>query len=389
MTLGEQPMSKQRFRASVSLATLALVGVTVTTTSSDALTVTRAAARPHGVMRLTPPIVQPGTTVAAAGAARLSGNAQFWPVRHGRPVLVQRRLPGQSWHSVAELKENRAGVVHFTGPATSKGRPYSYRGVARPYRGAARVFTTGVSSAEWKTKFSDQFSGTALDTRRWGYRAPGQLSPTRTRAVSSPSAVGVRDGSLRLHVKKDPRTAGRYLNGHVGTQAGRFSFTYGVASARIKFERYRGQHGAFWLVPDTRRSLVGQPGRSGAEIDAVEFFGQGASNGGLGSFVYNYGILDPGGAPKRLGAVWPAATANLPTNDAWWKRYHVFTVQWTPTRYVFRVDGRPHWTTGVGVSAVPEYLVLSLLTSDYELPRLPKGRLPTAMHVDWVRVWQR
>jgi hypothetical protein len=66
--------------------------------------------------------------------------------------------------------------------------------------------------------------------------------------------------------------------------------------------------------------------------------------------------------------------------------YHVYSVAWTPTSYVFRMDGvvtfqtsRPHLWRG------PEYPVLSLLTSDWEIPAYTAG---TAMRVDWVKVWQ-
>ena len=34
-------------------------------------------------------------------------------------------------------------------------------------------------------------------------------------------------------------------------------------------------------------------------------------------------------------------------------------------------------------------LVLSLLSSDWELPDLDKSKLPADMKVDWVRVWQQ
>ncbi|MGI8901902.1 MAG: hypothetical protein ACR2HA_13445, partial [Nocardioides sp.] len=75
--------------------------------------------------------------------------------------------------------------------------------------------------------------------------------------------------------------------------------------------------------------------------------------------------------------------------DDWWKSYHVFSVEWTPRSYIFRVDGREHWRTRAGVSGVDEFLILSLLTSDYEIPRLDRSRLPSKMNVDWVRVWQK
>ena len=37
-----------------------------------------------------------------------------------------------------------------------------------------------------------------------------------------------------------------------------------------------------------------------------------------------------------------------------------------------------------------EYLILSLLVSNYEANKLPSpGSLPQTMSVDWVRVWQK
>jgi beta-glucanase (GH16 family) len=392
-------MSKQRALAPLGLAVLGLAGLGLTvpapsqamtarTVTPEAVTVQRAPAA-RGVTRLMPQIVQPGGKVAAAGSARLTGNVQFYPARPGRPVVVQRRLGTGPWRNVVTEKQNRAGVVYFVAAAAQGGRPYSYRGLAPRYRGAARVGSRPTTVAGWKQKFSDQFVGSSLNLGRWGYRGLGQYGPHRTRSASSKAAVRVGGGALKLSVRRDPSDPRKYLNGHVGTHEGKFSFTYGVASARIRFERRRGQHGAFWLLPDARRTIPGQPGRSGAEIDVAEYFGDGARYGGLGSFVYNYGILDGKGEPRKFGGVRPGTTSGLPRTDAWWKNYHVFTLQWTPTRYVFLVDGRPIWRTSVGVSAIPEHLILSLLTSDYELPRLDNSTLPTSMRVDWVRVWQR
>ena len=74
----------------------------------------------------------------------------------------------------------------------------------------------------------------------------------------------VRDGILRLLVKKSPAGPNRFLNGHIATQ-GKFSFTRGVAAARIRFERGKGQHGAFWMQPTVARKvspclrLLGRP----------------------------------------------------------------------------------------------------------------------------------
>ena len=67
----------------------------------------------------------------------------------------------------------------------------------------------------------------------------------------------------------------------------------------------------------------------------------------------------------------------------------MFSLEWTPTEYVFRIDGQETWRTDQGISHQPQYPILSLLSSDYELSKL-KGdaNLPQYMSVDWIRFWQ-
>ena len=73
----------------------------------------------------------------------------------------------------------------------------------------------------------------------------------------------------------------------------------------------------------------------------------------------------------------------------WAGTYHVFSVEWTPTEYVFRIDGKEALRTSAGVSQTEEYLILSLLVSNFESLRITPEQLPQTMSVDWVRVWQQ
>jgi beta-glucanase (GH16 family) len=198
----------------------------------------------------------------------------------------------------------------------------------------------------------------------------------------------VTGGTVRLSVLDDPdrgdctdaqgRVNAYRLNGHIGTQ-GRFAYTYGFAAARIRFQPLRGQHGAFWMQPDAPAVQGGDPSVSGAEIDAIEWFG--AGTGGLASNAYYYRE----GVQTKTGGWVPDQAAY---GSGWSDQFHVFSVEWTPTEYVFRIDGRETFRTSEGVSQVPEYLILSLLSSDYELSTLgPIENLPQTMQVDWVRVW--
>jgi beta-glucanase (GH16 family) len=249
------------------------------------------------------------------------------------------------------------------------------------------VTSSPTSTDAWSSKFRDEFDGRALHTDRWNYRQLGILSPesSRTYAQSSEDAVRVADGSLRLMVKQNPERSGYYLNGHIGTQD-TFSFRYGVAAARVKFQEPRGQHGAFWIQTPTGTVEPGNPEVSGAEIDVAEFFGKGYPKGGLAHFSYHYNADEEW---ERVGDVMPSANKALVGDDAWWKNYHVFSVEWTPGQYIFRIDGVETYRSTRGVSGRSEYLILSLLTSDWELPKLDENKLPSTMHVDWVRVWQQ
>jgi hypothetical protein len=65
----------------------------------------------------------------------------------------------------------------------------------------------------------------------------------------------------------------------------------------------------------------------------------------------------------------------------------VFSVEWTPLEYVFRIDGRVTMRITTGVSNHPEFLILSMLSSDFELDQIGVDALPQHMDVDWVAAW--
>jgi beta-glucanase (GH16 family) len=251
-----------------------------------------------------------------------------------------------------------------------------------------------VSTERWlNPTWTDEFTGNLL-SKDWTHRG-NTYEPQSFRSCSRGNAKAVRvgGGAVRLSVLRD-RTrltkcpalkrgeiAGRYayrLNGHIGTDNA-FSFRYGVAAARIKFPRLRGQHGSFWMQP------VGgmYPGGTGHEIDVTEFFGRISHRSGLFSYIHRY----EAGSIVKTGANIPDTFLHGP-RDGWGKNFHVFSVQWTPRSLVFRIDGKETWRIGGRISRGPQYLILSLLSSDYELPEIKDRQLPQHMYVDWVRVWE-
>jgi beta-glucanase (GH16 family) len=337
-------------------------------------------------LRMLPQLAGVGAEPQPAGSALSAMTATFTPAVPGRVVELYRQK-GRQWVSVAQSIEDATGTATFTAPYAVDGLPVTYRAAALT-SGKLPTFGTATARTDrWGSPlFTDEFAGTAL-AAPWDHRLQGYAG-SRLCSRTDPSATVVTGGTVRLSVLDDPdrgdctdaqgRVNAYRLNGHIGTQ-GRFAYTYGFAAARIRFQPLRGQHGAFWMQPDAPAVQGGEPSVSGAEIDAIEWFG--AGTGGLASNAYYYRE----GVQTKTGGWVPDQAAY---GSGWSDQFHVFSVEWTPSEYVFRIDGRETFRTSEGVSQVPEYLSLSLLSSDYELSTLgPIENLPQTMQVDWVRVW--
>lgn len=385
-----------RARPLLSMLVIAVIAIapawTINPPRSSAATVTQT-----GTLLMHPQIAQSGSSAGSAAQAKSAMSAVFRPVRKGRKVILQ-RLDGKRWVSVATSAQDGRGAAQFTAPYSIAGRAQVYRSFTVRTRTLQKTTTRGVSTSAWETPtFSDEFGGTALSAD-WTHRLQGYSAPSKRKcSKADPSAVSVGGGQVRLSVLSDPMqpyacTYGgkRYrwrLNGHIGTQ-GTQSFSYGYAAARIRFQPRPGQHASFWMQPETRTATEGSPLATGAEIDIIEWFGNGSSDG-LCNFVYDY--PDDGKADSVTARKSGACVANPRRYGTdWATKYHVFSVEWTPQRYIFRIDGKETYRTSVGVSGQREYLILSLLSSDYELARLGGDhRLPQHMYVDWVRYWER
>jgi beta-glucanase (GH16 family) len=350
-----------------------------------------------------PQIVQQGSKPASAGSAKAALTAKIKPAKAGRPVALQVKK-GSKWKTVSKTKLTNKGLAEFGAPISKSGKALNYRVTSAAFKGAKAVTSKSVSTQRWMTaSFTDDFSGSALSAS-WNHRGPN-YEPASLRECShgDPQAVQVTGGTARISVIKDPARAGEKcvakkdgkstgsyayrLNGHIGTE-GSVSMKYGFAAARIKMHKLRGQHGGFWMQPATKVAGSFSPKSTGAEIDVIEYFGDNHPEGGLTSFIYSKNST---GKDVKTGSWIKNSTAFLKNKkDGWSKNYHVFSVEWTPSTYIFRIDGKESWRTKVGVSGQEQFPILSLLSSDYEISQMKGGdaKLPQTMSVDWVRLWQ-
>jgi len=184
-----------------------------------------------------------------------------------------------------------------------------------------------------KLIFSDDFSAGVLDDTKWSIRVTGKQHNLEEQAyINSGETVylfqeeDVSDEpgwvlALQPRYRPDYRTPGgdRYdfVSGKLDT-FGKFDFTYGLVSARMKLPSGDGFWPAFWLLGN------GQWPESG-EIDIME-------NVGDPSWISS-GVHGPG----YSGDLGPVNSFYFPeTNNT--EDWHVYSVSWTSDMIEFFVD---------------------------------------------------
>lgn len=361
-----------------------------------------------------------------------------------RPVSLQ-RWTGSEWREVKAAKMDAKGRTEFklTKSTAYPYDTYTYRAATEKFKYKKKAqklaATDQVNLAEqWTRTFNDQFSGTKIDENSWSTRADGVLAGSRLCSAPDPNNVKVSDGKLSLTMKKAgsalqaeankvaraaqqaakdkavakaeaqlkaAKTAkakkkakaaikkakaikitgcakGVYTNAMIGTN-GKFNVERGIIAARVKFPRGQGMHGSAWL-----QSAGGQ------ELDFVESYGYGK---GITNVIH----VPSGGKLVRLPAK-PADGYVLKSDvkkSSWWDKYHVFSMEWNTQWFEFRVDGKVTKRIAKPTDIRQYFVVLSLLSSDWELPLLTKpgkgakgvkkATLPSSMLVDWVQVWEK
>ena len=395
--------------ASVLMATAGVVASVQTAspaTSASPVSSSSAAQKAAVTISIVPGVIGPGGGLQKASQARWAVIGKYSANKAGKKVVLQRQS-GTSWVTADKGEIDAKGQAIFAVPVTVGATPVSYR-IDGP--GAA---SSAVSTDRWGTDidWADDFSGSKLDLSDWQHRQNFYLKESKREcSKGDKKAVKVSGGTAQLSVLVDKKKSGlckpkkpgknvlfgefKYrLNANIGTQYDH-SIKYGVVAARIKFQPLQGQHASLWMQPE-----VPGPGKNptvaGTEIDIIEWFGKDTPNGGLTSFIY---------APSYQGKKIPLGGTNTggwirnpeqyleSQSDDWYKRYHVFSVEWSPSGYIFRIDGQETGRINKGVSGVAEYPILSLLSSDYELAKLPGKKdgqsLPQTMQVDWIHTWQ-
>ena len=227
----------------------------------------------------------------------------------------------------------------------------------------------------WQSTFSDEFSGSHLDTGLWranrsgGDAVDGPFNPSLEGAAFSPANVAVRGGELVLSLASGSTEAGgqtyAFTSGTVSTQ-GRATLADGdYVEARVWVPGGAGLWPAFWAVTDDTWP---------PEIDGFEFFNSGEQT----QPSFNYIAADN----SRSGP----STYGVPGQDyrGDWHTYGWLRHLGTITPYL---DGVPYPEAGTSDADTTDYFIILNLSvyADADVQVVP-GQ--SEMRVDWVRAWR-
>lgn len=244
-------------------------------------------------------------------------------------------------------------------------------------------------TGRWQLRFSADFDGNGLNGEKWVtcYWWDNQgctIASNHELQWYRRENVTVGDGMAHLQARREEiETADgqtfAYTSGMISsgrrvddlTVSPKFAFHYGYAEMRAKVPQGQGLWSAFWLLPVDHQSRP--------EIDVMEILGHAP-----GTVEMHLHYNDAAGKKQRQGAEWTGP--DLSTD------WHVFAVDWQPTQVIWYVDGVERWrvTEKAAIPAEPMYLIANLAVGG-DWPGAPDTQtpFPSALLIDYIRVWQR
>jgi beta-glucanase (GH16 family) len=244
----------------------------------------------------------------------------------------------------------------------------------------------GSAFAGWQLAWSDEFSGTSVDSSKWSFDTGngqggwgnGELEYYTTRATN----VYVSNGVLHIVARKESYSGFSYTSAKMKT-LGHFSPLYGRFEFRVKLPQGTGYWPALWLMPSN--SVYGGWAASG-EVDIMENKGR-IPTQVMGTL--HYGASYPNNVHTGLAYDLP----NGGSVTSW----HVYAMEWTTNQFSWYVDGvlyqtqNSWYTVGHDFPApfnIPFYIIMNLAVGgQFDGPPTGSTAFPGDMQVDYVRYY--
>ena len=239
----------------------------------------------------------------------------------------------------------------------------------------------------WQDEFN-QPAGAGPDPAKWSHDlgndgwGNGELEnyvDSRDHSFVADDAEAENGKALVIRATRD--AWGNFVSARIKTQ-GKFTLTGGRIEARLKLPRGQGIWPAFWMLGESLAHL-GWP--ACGELDIMEVIG--SQPGRLHSTIHGPSYCGPHGLTQSI---------QLPAEGSFSDAYHVFSVDWSPGKIQWSLDGLVYHTR-TPVSLPPGarwvfddtrfFLILNLAVGG-QWPGNPDAttQFPQELRVDYVRV---
>lgn len=218
----------------------------------------------------------------------------------------------------------------------------------------------------YELMWSDEFDAGVLDAAKWGYRTDSKHLSTQ-----KPENVSVKDGLLRLTLKKETAGGKQYTGAGIISKS---TFKYGYFEARLKMPVGAGWHTSFWLMKhDGSGTTDSQDAAQGivvAQNESIDHLSYAVKLEKYQEPVASYGFL------RMLG---PDLTAD----------FHVFGCEFTPEAAKFFLDGKLVQSVDASHLAHSEQnlWITSIASHMGNTPKVDDSALPQEALCDYVRVF--
>lgn len=233
---------------------------------------------------------------------------------------------------------------------------------------------------EWELTFEDDFKESKINAKKWMTNYFwGEAILKDTYALTGDKHLNTRgkniemkDSVVRITTRKE-NIEGKIWNPVLGFQKQQFNYTsglintgkdfrqkYGVFKAKVRFSNAPLRQ-AVWMLADKVLPHIDVARLEKNKFHAGNYWGNINEKGGTNRKIYKKG-------------------ASKFTTD-----YFIYTLEWTPDKLVWKVNGLEALTQTQGIPQDPMYIGFSAGVSD----TVPDHTLPSSMDIDWVRVYRK
>ena len=236
-----------------------------------------------------------------------------------------------------------------------------------------------------KLAWSEEFNYSGLpDSTKWSYETGGSgwgNNELQYYTKADSSTARVANGLLYLTAVKQKKENRNYTSARLITEK-KAAWKYGKIEVRARLPRGRGLWPAIWMLGENHRT-AGWP--ECGEIDIMEHVGYEKDTilGTIHTGKYNH-ILNTQKGKK----IWI---------DRPYEGFHVYSIDWTPEKIDFLLDGKvyytvvnEHKTVGEWPFDQPFFLILNIVVGGNLGGKhgVDESVFPATMEVDYVRVYQ-